>query len=106
MVSLPYSVAIDNIDDLQIGCKSDSSYFNGLIDDVRIYNRVLDANDIYPPTDGLAGLVGHWKLDEGGSSITITAAPSKTAIVVWSALGIEEKWGQAAGAFFKSIQRQ
>jgi cytoskeletal protein CcmA (bactofilin family) len=39
-------------------------------------------------------------------NITITAAPSKTAIVVWSAMGIEEKWGQAAGAFFKSIQRQ
>ncbi|NQT03780.1 MAG: hypothetical protein HQ580_17260, partial [Planctomycetes bacterium] len=42
----------------------------------------------------------------GGGNITITAAPSKTAIVVWSAASIEEKWGQAAGAFFKSIQRQ
>ncbi|MBW7992012.1 MAG: hypothetical protein FVQ84_18630 [Planctomycetes bacterium] len=83
-----------------------TSFFNGIIDDVRIYNHVLDVNDIYPPIDGLAGLVGHWKLDESGSSVTVTAAPSKTAIVVWDAMSIEEKWGQAAGAFFKSIQRQ
>jgi len=39
-------------------------------------------------------------------NITVTAAPAKTAIFVWSETGIKEKWGQAAGAFFKSIQRQ
>jgi hypothetical protein len=82
------------------------SLFNGIIDEVHLYNRVLDANDIPPPIDGLPGLIGHWKLDESGSSVTITAAPSKTAIFIWSATGIKEKWGQAAGAFFKSIQRQ
>ena len=95
---------IDNADDLRIGCIKGYYYFNGLIDDVRIYNCAVDANDIKPPSD--AGLVGHWKFDESGSSITVTAAPAKTAILVWSATGIEEKWGQAAGAFFKSIQRQ
>ncbi len=42
----------------------------------------------------------------GGGNITITAAPAKTAIVVWSEAGIAEKWGQAAGAFFKSIERK
>jgi hypothetical protein len=80
--------------------------FNGIIDEVHLYDRVLDANDIYPPTDGLPGLIGLWKMDESGSSITITAAPSKTAIFIWSATGIKEKWGQAIGAFFKSIRRQ
>jgi len=80
--------------------------WDGLIDDVRIYDRVLDANDVYPPSDGLLGLVGHWKLDETGSSVTVTAAPSKTAILTWSAAGNVEKWGQAAGAFFKSIKRR
>ncbi len=80
--------------------------FVGLIDEVRIYNRALDANDIYPPVDGLAGLIGYWKLDESGSSVTITAAPSKTAIMVWSEEGDIEKWGQAAGAFFRSIERK
>jgi hypothetical protein len=78
--------------------------FRGLIDDVRIYNHVLDANDI-PPT-GLDGLVGHWKLDESGSSIAVTAAPSKTAIVLWSEAGQLQKWGQAAGAFFARIERE
>jgi hypothetical protein len=67
---------------------------------------VLDANDIYPPIDGLSGLVGHWKLDETGSSVTVTAAPAKTAIFFWSVADIKEKWGQAVGAFFKSIERQ
>ncbi len=80
--------------------------FDGLIDDVRIYDRALDPNDVYPPTDGLPGLVGHWKLDEGGSNITVTAAPAKTAILTWSADGDVEKWSQAAGAFFKSIKRR
>ncbi|MBN1805919.1 MAG: hypothetical protein JW837_11775 [Sedimentisphaerales bacterium] len=80
--------------------------FSGFIDDVQIYNRVLDPNDIPPPADGLPGLVGHWKLDESGSSISITAAPLKTAIILWSETAEEQKWGQAAGAFFKSIQRQ
>ncbi|MDT8300326.1 MAG: LamG-like jellyroll fold domain-containing protein [Sedimentisphaerales bacterium] len=85
-----------------------SSFFFGMIDEVHIYNRVLDANDITLDANGvvLSGLVGNWKLDEPGSSVTVTAAPSKTAIVVWDAMGIEEKWGQAAGAFFKRIQRQ
>jgi hypothetical protein len=110
VVTIDYNLGswpnIDNIDDLKIGCKGGSSYFNGFIDDVRIYNRVLDANDVYPPSDGLPGLVGHWKLDESGSSVNIKAAPSKTAIFVWSESGIKEKWGQAAGAFFKSIKRQ
>jgi len=81
--------------------------YKGLIDDVRVYNRALDVNDVYPPRDGLAGLIGHWKLDESGSSVTITAEPCKTAILIWSSGGaIKKKWEQTAGAFFRSIQRR
>jgi hypothetical protein len=88
------------------GGLQNGTFFNGLIDDVRIYNRVLDVNDI-PPIDGLPGLIGHWKMDEGGHSrITVTAAPAKAAIEVWSSTGDAQKWGQAAGAFFKSIERK
>ena len=79
--------------------------YKGLIDDLRIYNCALDANDIYPPTNGLAGLIGHWKLDESGSNVIVTAAPCKTAILIWPAAGVSEKWGQAAGAFFRSIRK-
>jgi hypothetical protein len=41
----------------------------------------------------------------GNGNITITTAPSKTAIITWSDAGIAERWGQASGAFFKSIRR-
>jgi len=91
---------------LYIGGRDGADFFDGIIDDVRIYNRALDPNEIYPPIDGLAGLVGHWKLDEdGGSNVSITAAPSRTAIVVWPG-GVAENWGSAAGAFFRSIKRK
>ncbi|MHC4170252.1 MAG: LamG domain-containing protein, partial [Planctomycetota bacterium] len=81
-------------------------FFDGLINDVRLYDRVIDPNNIYPPDDSLPGLVGHWKLDESGAGVTVTAAPSRTAILTWSATGNLEKWSQAAGAFFKSIERR
>lgn len=81
-------------------------FFDGMINDVRLYNRVIDPNDIYPPDDSLPGLVGHWKLDEIGANVRVTAAPARTAILMWSAAGTVEKWGQAAGAFFKSIERR
>jgi len=80
-----------------------SSYaYKGLIDDIRIYDCAPDVNETYPS----ANPVGHWKLDEGGANISITAAPSKTAIVVRPEAGVTEKWGQAAGAFFRSIERK
>ncbi len=91
---------------LYIGGRAGADLFDGVIDDVHIYNRALDVNDIYP-TPSEVGLVGHWKLDEEGTSdISITAAPSRAAIMVWSEAGVTEKWGQAAGAFFRSIERK
>ncbi|MBC8218788.1 MAG: LamG domain-containing protein, partial [Planctomycetes bacterium] len=82
--------------------------YKGLIDDVRIYNRALDPNEneIYPPIDGLPGLIGHWRLDEGGCEVDITAAPCKTAIMTWSSEGLAEKWEQVGDAFFRSITRE
>jgi len=50
--------------------------------------------------------VGHWKLDEAGSSVTVTAEPCKTAIMVWPSAGVAEKWEQTSGAFFRSIERR
>ncbi len=77
--------------------------YKGLIDDIRIYDRPPDANETYPSVNP----IGHWMLDEdGGDRTTITAAPSKTAIVVWSQAGVAENWGQTAGAFFRSIKRE
>jgi len=100
ITKLDWPVTIGNVN------LTDNRYFNGMIDDVRIYNRALDANDIYPPKDGLSGLVGHWKLDESGSNISITAAPSIAAIEVWPQAGVAQRWEQADNAFFKSIERK
>jgi len=100
------SGTVSGVQKLMLGRGTKGKYWDGLIDDVRIYNRALDVNDIYP-TPSEVGLVGHWKLDEEGTSdISITAAPSKAAIVIWSEAGVAEKWGQAAGAFFRSIERR
>jgi len=88
---------------------SDSYTYNGFIDDVRIYNQALDANDFNDVMNGLevaGGLIAHWKLDEDGPhNVTITAAPAKTAVWCWSASGQRKKWAQAAGAFYKVIRR-
>lgn len=59
---------------LNIGGEANSGDFNGLIEDVRIYNRVLSAGEIetlanskikYGPVGN--GLVGYWPLDEAGA---------------------------------------
>jgi hypothetical protein len=99
--------AISGIEKLVLGQGAKGKYWDGLIDDVRIYNCALSSDDIYPPTDGLPGLVSHWRLDEQGAyNVMIVASPSNSAIVAWSAEGVAEKWCQSAGAFFRSIQRQ
>jgi hypothetical protein len=87
-----------------------SSYaYSGLIDDIRIYSRPLEPNEIDDVMSGVGstnGLIAHWKLDEDGQRrVTVTAAPCKTAIWCWSASGDRKKWAQAAGAFYKMIRR-
>jgi hypothetical protein len=79
-----------------------------LIDDVRVYDKALDENAvsrIYNDIPDPNHPIGHWKMDESGSNVTITAAPEKTAILVGPE-GNQERWSQAAGAFFRSIKRQ
>ncbi|UCG59922.1 MAG: hypothetical protein JSU70_10450 [Phycisphaerales bacterium] len=102
----PISGVITDVATLLLGVSSQNQHWDGLIDDLRIYNRVLDANDIYPQVDGLPGEMLHWRLDGGGSNVTVTAAPTKAAVVVWSAEGARQNWGQAAGAFLRSIKRR
>jgi hypothetical protein len=85
---------------LNIGIDQGNTY-KGLIDDLRVYDTAPEVGQIYP-----AGVpIGHWKLDEQpGGTIEINAAPLKTAIVTWPA-GSPENWAAAAGAFFRSIER-
>lgn len=89
---------------LAFGLGASGRYWDGLIDDVRIYSVALDSGNIYPPRDGLSGLLAHWKLDESGSDVTITAEPAKSAIVVWATP--QTYWSPTTGAFFRSIRRE
>jgi hypothetical protein len=104
----PILGAITGVQKLMIGCGTEGSYWDGCIDDVRIYNRSLDVSEVDLVRGGgtVSGLICHWKLDESGSSVMVTAAPAKTAVEIWSATGDTQKWGQAAGAFFRSLERR
>ncbi|MHC4705891.1 MAG: LamG domain-containing protein [Planctomycetota bacterium] len=97
---------VSGVQKLILGQDTKATYWDGLMDDVRIYDRVLEAGEIYPaPTE--VGLIAHWKLDEEGpGDINVTAAPSRTAIMVWSETGTAQKWGQAAAAFLRSVERE
>ena len=77
---------------------SSSNYvYKGLIDGLRIYNIALTPAQIGQS----AGLIGYWKFDEGlNNSFAVTAAPAKSALLV-----NDTRWGQAAGAFFRSIEK-
>jgi hypothetical protein len=54
---------------LYIGGRSGADFFDGMIRDVRIYNRAVYDSEI----QRLAGLLGHWMFDEGSGT---TAADS------------------------------
>jgi parallel beta-helix repeat protein len=48
---------------------TNAKYFDGIIDDVRIYNRALSAHEISELAD-IREPVGHWKLDESNPNDT------------------------------------
>ena len=103
----PVFGTITGVRKFMVGCGTKNKYWDGRIDDVRIYNRFLDAAEINVVRAGgnVSGLIGRWELDESGSRIVVTAAPMKTATEIWPEPGNANKWEQAAGAFFKQIER-
>lgn len=80
-------------------------YWNGLIDDVRVYNINLAQSDLANIQNITNNLCGNWKMDWANNSTNIIASPAKSAIYTWPA-GTKEQWSPAADAFYKSIQRQ
>ena len=57
-------------------------YFNGLIDDIRIYDRPLSAGEIEQLYSERTGLVAHWKLDEGEGTTAYDSAGTNHGILV------------------------
>ena len=83
--------------------------YQGLLDDIRIYDCALDQADIdrlyNMGAAGAAAPIGYWRLDETGSSVAVTADPAAAAIVVGPPEN-NEYWSPAAGGFFRSIRRE
>jgi hypothetical protein len=106
----PVTGTITGIQKLMLGRGTIGGYWDGLMDDVRIYGRQLSSSEIQDLYNNNwvsdSDLILHWQFDETGNNISITAAPSKAAVLIWSEDGDVEKWGQAAGAFFRSIERR
>ena len=50
--------------------RDNSSYFNGFLDDVRVYNRALSSSEVAD----LYGLIGYWKFDDGSGSTAIDSS--------------------------------
>lgn len=104
----PLLGTVSGVEKLMLGRGGKGRYWDGLVDDFRIYSRALDGNEInnlYQHID-VSGSLLHWELDEdGNSNSVISASPEKTAILVWQS-GAAQKWGQAGGAFFRSIERR
>jgi len=67
-------------DDLVVGSWfTGGSYFDGLMDDLRIYDRALTASEVgalssMAPAAPAAGPVGHWKFDEALGAMTADAS--------------------------------
>jgi len=57
-----------------------SYYFDGLLDDIRIYNRVLGANEVAAmyaqrgADPNFEGCVSRWRLDEGAPGVVVVGA--------------------------------
>lgn len=61
---------------LTFGRWGDSTFFNGIVDDVRLYNRAIseaEAQSIFCGVDVINGLIGHWPFEDGtGTTATDT----------------------------------
>ena len=72
---------------------SDNRYWNGLLDDVRIYNRALAASEIAELGDYLAvSSSAHWKLDDGSGTTALDSVGGHHGTLTndpaWTAGGI------------------
>ncbi len=97
------------VEKLLLGLGTKGNCWDGLIDDVRIYDQALTGGQILFVKQGWsAGLpnpIAHWRLDADGMDGQITADPAQAALLVWSDDSLV-LWSPAVGAFFKTIDRQ
>jgi cytoskeletal protein CcmA (bactofilin family) len=88
-------------------CESPDQFYQGQIDDVRLYLCVLDETAINKIKTGapiVPSPAARWALDGPGSTLTITVDPMRAAIAAWEG-GVPKDWSPAAGAFYRRIRR-
>jgi hypothetical protein len=91
------------------GTVSASTLYAGAIDDVHVYDHAWTVAEIAQIKTGqsLTYLIGRWRLDGPGSSVTILADPVRASITAWPN-GLNNPavcWSPAADAYFRSITR-
>ena len=75
---------------------ADASFFNGTIDEVRIYNRALSPVEVSRLYNWAPGPVGYWKMDEGsGTDANDSSGNSNTGTLTNSPSWSQGKFGSA-----------
>jgi len=92
------------------GIVSSNTLYAGAIDDVRIYDCAWTTAEIAQIRDGqsLGNIIGHWRFNGPGSSVTILADPVRASIVAYPG-GMANPavfWSPAADAFIRSVARK
>lgn len=78
---------------MTIGSSSLGTYWNGTLDDVRVYNRELSAAQI--AALGNLSLIGHWKLDEtSGTSASDISGNANTGTLTGLSFSTDSKPGR------------
>lgn len=84
---------------LYIGATTNQAYFNGRIDELRMYNRDLSAAEIRQLYTWAPGPIGYWPMDENGgtSSVSDRSGNGNNAVLAnWSAANwVAGKYGSA-----------
>ena len=100
VVSGPMTFGYDTAAALVFGaCEKDGGNpFNGMLDDVQLYDRVLNAQQIQAVMGlSIPGLVGHWRLDETQGTIAFDSAGSHDGRLYGNP-SWQPEWGMIGGA--------
>jgi hypothetical protein len=88
--------AISGVGTAEIGAFQNGNLWNGLIDDVRVYNRALSPSEVSRLYDWAPGPVAHWKLDERtGTSAFDSSGNANTGTLTNGPQWATGKFGQA-----------
>jgi hypothetical protein len=92
--------------------RQDTNYYDGTLDEVRFYNRVLTGAEISALYNWAPGPIGYWKMDEGigttstadssgnGYTVSLTSMPSNSWVA--GKYGNAIKFTQQTGSYYST----